>query len=341
MASITHATVATGTDAGTGEIHKAQWNADHVITGLTGNMSASAATATSNTSVSQNTWTDVTGVSLSLAAGTYVIQAQVQAVPAANTSGVVVRLYDGTNVLAAMEQDVTTSGYYNGISLITEPVTFSTTTTVKVQAWFSGGGGGTVYASTSVGSSGNTVTRMVAISGGAVGGLVLLEQHTASSSATLDFTTFISSTYDVYKVVFTDIVAATSTADFLVQFGSGGGPTWDTGSNYVYACQVVEFGTGATGSNSSSTVAKIAPNLSTNAGYGFASGELDFHHLQSTVHRKAYHGTMNFVTATPQAFSAHVGGQWTDTSSVTTGLRFKMSSGNIASGTIRVYGLAK
>lgn len=32
--SITHATVATGTDAGTGEIHKAEWNADHVISGL-------------------------------------------------------------------------------------------------------------------------------------------------------------------------------------------------------------------------------------------------------------------------------------------------------------------
>ncbi len=28
---ITHATTATGTDAGTGEIHKAQWNADHVV----------------------------------------------------------------------------------------------------------------------------------------------------------------------------------------------------------------------------------------------------------------------------------------------------------------------
>jgi hypothetical protein len=28
--AITHATVATGTDAGTGEIHKAEWNADHV-----------------------------------------------------------------------------------------------------------------------------------------------------------------------------------------------------------------------------------------------------------------------------------------------------------------------
>jgi len=32
MTSINHATTATGTDAGTGDIHKAQWNADHVIT---------------------------------------------------------------------------------------------------------------------------------------------------------------------------------------------------------------------------------------------------------------------------------------------------------------------
>ena len=34
MASITHATVATGTDAGNGEIRKAQWNEDHVLVGV-------------------------------------------------------------------------------------------------------------------------------------------------------------------------------------------------------------------------------------------------------------------------------------------------------------------
>ncbi len=34
MASITHATVATGTDAGNGEIRKAEWNEDHVLVGV-------------------------------------------------------------------------------------------------------------------------------------------------------------------------------------------------------------------------------------------------------------------------------------------------------------------
>src|SRR5690349_15515453 len=32
--AITHATQATGTDAGNGEIHKAQWNEAHTLTGL-------------------------------------------------------------------------------------------------------------------------------------------------------------------------------------------------------------------------------------------------------------------------------------------------------------------
>jgi hypothetical protein len=34
VGSITHATVATGTDAGNGEIRKAQWNEDHVLDGV-------------------------------------------------------------------------------------------------------------------------------------------------------------------------------------------------------------------------------------------------------------------------------------------------------------------
>lgn len=34
MASITHSYVATGTDAGNGEVHKAEWNAGHVFTGI-------------------------------------------------------------------------------------------------------------------------------------------------------------------------------------------------------------------------------------------------------------------------------------------------------------------
>ncbi len=47
---VTHATVATGTDAGTGEIHKAEWNAGHTITFV-----GAKATNTAGTSIADNT----------------------------------------------------------------------------------------------------------------------------------------------------------------------------------------------------------------------------------------------------------------------------------------------
>jgi hypothetical protein len=50
VASITHATVATGTDAGNGEIRKAQWNEDHVLDGVA-YVLAQSAVSVANTAV--------------------------------------------------------------------------------------------------------------------------------------------------------------------------------------------------------------------------------------------------------------------------------------------------
>src|SRR6185369_5115230 len=71
--------------------------------------------------------------------------------------------------------------------------------------------------------------------GATSGALILLEQHTASSSATLDFTTFISSTYDEYIFEMLDLVPATTNVAFVLRVGTGGGPTYDTAGNYGWA----------------------------------------------------------------------------------------------------------
>lgn len=72
--SITHSTVAVGTDAGNGEIHKAQWNEDHTINMATGKLlgrsssgtgSAEELTVGSGLSLSSGTLT-ATGSSTSL-----------------------------------------------------------------------------------------------------------------------------------------------------------------------------------------------------------------------------------------------------------------------------------
>src|SRR5665647_2787882 len=60
--------------------------------------------------------------------------------------------------------------------------------------------------------------------------LVLLEQHTASNTASLDFTACITSAYDEYLIEFVNVVPATSNNMANLLCGVGG--SYDTGSNY-------------------------------------------------------------------------------------------------------------
>ena len=60
---------------------------------------------------------------------------------------------------------------------------------------------------------------------GTSNGLVLLEQHTASSSATLDFTASITSAYDDYLIELVNVVPATNTVDLYMRVSTDGGST--------------------------------------------------------------------------------------------------------------------
>ncbi len=176
--------------------------------------------------------------------------------------------------------------------------------------------------------------------GGPVGGLVLLEEHTASASATLDFTAFISSTYDTYKVVGTDLAPETNAVDLLMRVGTGAGPTYDTGGNYEWGWGAADNASGSSFiGGTASTSAKLMNSLSNNAGYGFGCFEWLLHNLQSTAHRKTGHGTASWTTSAPALRFAVGGFFWVTSGTAVTALRFLMSSGNIASGTIRIYGL--
>ena len=67
------------------------------------------------------------------------------------------------------------------------------------------------------------------------GGLVLLEQHTASASASLNFTTAITSAYDDYVFKLVGLVPATNNQDIEVRFSTDGGSTWITGTAFYYS----------------------------------------------------------------------------------------------------------
>jgi hypothetical protein len=68
------------------------------------------------------------------------------------------------------------------------------------------------------------------------GGLVMLEAHTASTSASLDFSTCLANTsYDVFQVEVVDLVPGTTATNLWLRFSTDGGSTFDTSSIYSWA----------------------------------------------------------------------------------------------------------
>jgi lysophospholipid acyltransferase (LPLAT)-like uncharacterized protein len=170
------------------------------------------------------------------------------------------------------------------------------------------------------------------------GGYVLLEQHTASSSATLDFTAFISSTYDEYQFELINVLPATNGANLLARVGTGGGPTWDTGNNYGYAnSYAYPSAGGGEGATVQSSMLLNGAVSNTNMG---SCGHLRLFNPSGTTQYKSLMGQLTCYHSTVGYLIRSLTGIYAQTTAVT-GIRFLFSSGNIASGTIRVYGISK
>jgi hypothetical protein len=188
----------------------------------------------------------------------------------------------------------------------------------------------------------NSSGSVSALGSGTAGALIFLEAHTASTSSSLDFTTFISSTYDTYKIEIINLVLATSTAHLYWEAGTGVGPTYDTGNVYEWGFSGYTSGGAAANYAGATGVARIFDTMSVAAGYGFGTASLTLTDPQSTTLRRTIQGTLQYVTSTgPAARYGMWGSQYTQTGTALTALRFIASSGNIASGTIRIYGVAK
>jgi hypothetical protein len=193
-----------------------------------------------------------------------------------------------------------------------------------------------------------TAASSVAISGGSSsGGLVLLEHHTAAASATLDFTAWYAATYDEYLIEVVNVLPDTLHAALQLLVSSNAGTTWDTGANYRY--DFWGWRAGGSASDGASTQTQFVLTwvsggfgLTTTAANGGQVGQVRLFSPGSTTAGKFISGQMFFISSqsgTP-TFGMQVGGLYTQTAAIN-GLRFKMSSGNLASGNIRIYGIVK
>lgn len=195
-------------------------------------------------------------------------------------------------------------------------------------------------------SSNTIVGPLAAASGAAAGALVFLEAHTASSSATLDFTSFISSTYDDYVIEIVGILPATDAVNLQMEVGTGGGPTYDTtGSHYSSVIAGFKNDGSAYGPVvQNSGIPELAHKVSSTTDFGGVQITMRFQLPQSTTQRRNFTGYGQYVTNDGGLAVANlslVAAQYVTLGTALTALRFLFTSGNIASGTIRIYGISK
>jgi hypothetical protein len=178
-----------------------------------------------------------------------------------------------------------------------------------------------------------------------LGSMVLLSEQTASSSANISFTSGIDSTYPIYLFKYITIHPATNDSAFQFQ-GS-----IDSGSNYNVAMTTTKFRANNKEDDSSSIL--IYQNFSDQAngtsfqnlhgGLGNGSdehccGEFFLFSPSSTtfvkhfIHKGIQYQSDNY----PQ--NEFVAGYFNTTSAINA-MQFKMASGNLDAGKIKLYGI--
>ena len=189
------------------------------------------------------------------------------------------------------------------------------------------------------------VTDFASVPGGGV--LKLLSTQTASASATIDFTSGIDSTYDSYVFKFINIHPATNAVFFQFQSSTDGGSSYGvTTTNTAFRTRHDENdGSAILGYIATDDLAQSTNfiNISIGGSLGNGSDESESGTLQifnpsSTTFVKHYISTTNFYHASDRSINAYTSGYFNTTSAINA-IQFKMSSGNIDDGIIKMYGV--
>ena len=186
-------------------------------------------------------------------------------------------------------------------------------------------------------------TKPSGLSGGSMN---LISTQTASSSSTISFTSGIDSTYDEYVFRFYDIHPATNSVNFYVNFSI------DSGSNYNVAKTTTWFyayhnESGDTSSLEYNTGLDLAQGTGNqpimenigNDNDQSSSGFLTLYNPSSTTFVKHFTAQTADIIHADYTENTFIAG-YCNTTSAINAVQFVMESGNIDSGTIKLYGIS-
>ena len=177
--------------------------------------------------------------------------------------------------------------------------------------------------------------------------LVLISTQTASASATISFTTGLDSTYDEYIIKYINVRPATDATDFQFNMSTDSGSNYNTTKTTTnFIAYHFEDDSGAVlAYNGSYDLAQSTAfqTLGDQVGSGAdenISGTLTIYNPSSTTYVKHFINTGNeyqYSNISINEFQAGYG----NTTSAVNALQFKFSSGNIADGIFKLYGVKK
>ena len=195
------------------------------------------------------------------------------------------------------------------------------------------------------GAIANSSVTGITVLANASDGITLISSQTASSSASLSFTTGLDSTYKAYKFVFVNCKPATSGVTFQMNLSTDGGSNYNiTKTTTVIYCGHFEndsdavLGYSTANDFAQGTGYQILADYQNNNSDSHVSGSMLLFNPSSTTYVK------HFITRTQgdrvDGFcEQYLVAGYANTTSAVNAINFKYSSGNISAGTIYLYGI--
>jgi len=178
------------------------------------------------------------------------------------------------------------------------------------------------------------------------GAMTLISEQTASASASISFTSGIDSTYPIYRFEFINIRPATNTANFTFQADTGTNTNYNqtiTSTNFQVYHNEAGSGTGfdylASYDQAQGTAFQDLAVYIGNGADECVSGTLQVFNPSSTTFVKHFIARINSYNANDFTSDYYIAGYFNTTTAITR-VQFKMSSGNIGDGTIKLYGIS-
>ena len=196
----------------------------------------------------------------------------------------------------------------------------------------------------------NSISAITAASGLTSGAMTLIKEQTASASSTIDFVdgtsdVVLDNTYPIYVFKFINMHPATDGVHFSFQGNAAGGSSYDeTITSTVFFAHHREDDTatsldyrGDDDLAQSTSFQRLSESLG-NGNDECLSGTLRLFNPSSTTFVTHFMATINYIHKSDRSYNFFVAGYFNTTSAIDE-IQFKMSSGNIDAGTIKLYGI--